>query len=327
MGGVLHLFKIPLTGLVIGSAAVLFIVLISRFQEHRNEIIKATFVVMIVKAFMSPNTPVNAYFALFTQGLIGQFILNGKRYLTLRAGLFGLIVMLLSASQKIIVLTIIYGNNLWDSINIFSGVVIKQFGVDIDKYSDVDASFWLILIYITIHALGGMIIGLWSSGLLTRLEPYVNHEFGEKDFLESMEKKEKKGKRNWWRKPGSVVIVVLSLTLYLISFYDPNLSNEIAYKPLILILRSVIILAVWFYWIGPLAVKWIRNKLQNKRSELTDEVDLTLSLIPGIKNLISISWQQSNGAGIIFRLWDFAHRLPANLLLNGKTIDPDGGSK
>jgi hypothetical protein len=319
LGGLLHLFKVPFTGLVIGGAAVVFIVLLSEAKQKGGEILKATFVVMIIKAMMAPNTPVNAYLALFTQGIVGEYLLRGKGFLSVKAAFFGFLVLLLSASQKIITLTIIYGNNLWDSLNIFSGMLAKQFGVSLENYSDLNIAVWLILFYLILHALIGLGVGIWASLLPEKLSAYRDIQ---PDYIPDREidlkKRGKKRRRAWWKKPGSLIIFGISIALYLLSFYDPQLSTEVDLKPVILIVRSVLILTLWFYWLGPHLVRFVRSRLQRKRTEFGDEVDRVAELIPHIKHLIAFSWKRSEGKAKTARIWDFVHRLPANLLLNGE---------
>ncbi|MGB5288359.1 MAG: hypothetical protein WBN42_07680, partial [Ignavibacteriaceae bacterium] len=53
-GGILHALTIPLRGLFISSAAVLFISLIALFAKSNKDILKATIIVILIKAVVSP---------------------------------------------------------------------------------------------------------------------------------------------------------------------------------------------------------------------------------------------------------------------------------
>jgi len=55
-GGILHALTIPLRGLFISSAAVLFISLIALFSKNSKEILKATLIVVLIKAVVSPHS-------------------------------------------------------------------------------------------------------------------------------------------------------------------------------------------------------------------------------------------------------------------------------
>ena len=87
LGGILHAFKIPVTGLFVGSAAVIFITLIAYFSHETSDtllrkgtILKATFTVLIIKGFVSPYTPVTAYFAVLLQGFMGEILFSSSKH-------------------------------------------------------------------------------------------------------------------------------------------------------------------------------------------------------------------------------------------------------
>jgi len=56
-GGILHALTIPLRGIFINSASVLFICLIALFSKSSKEILKSTLIVILIKAFVSAYTP------------------------------------------------------------------------------------------------------------------------------------------------------------------------------------------------------------------------------------------------------------------------------
>src|SRR5688500_16642386 len=76
MGGILHGLHLPVTGLVVGSIAVCCLALLSQVSEYRSDILKATILVMAVKALLSPFSPPMAYFAVFSQGFLAAILFN-----------------------------------------------------------------------------------------------------------------------------------------------------------------------------------------------------------------------------------------------------------
>ncbi|MEO5572384.1 MAG: hypothetical protein ABIT08_02485, partial [Bacteroidia bacterium] len=72
LGGILHALQVPFAGLVLSAFAVICISALAVSDYHRGKILKATLLVVIVKALLSPHTPVAAYFAVFLQGLFGE---------------------------------------------------------------------------------------------------------------------------------------------------------------------------------------------------------------------------------------------------------------
>ena len=80
-GGILHALTIPFRGLFIASAAVLFISLIALFSKSSKEILKATLIVILIKAVVSPHSPLTAYIAVSLQGMLGFSIFLNKKIL------------------------------------------------------------------------------------------------------------------------------------------------------------------------------------------------------------------------------------------------------
>ena len=81
---------------------------------------------MIVKGIVSPHTPITAYIAVGFQGIMGELLLRSKKYLLLSSIGLGVITLLQSALQKIVILTIVYGNSLWESIDVFVNFILDQ---------------------------------------------------------------------------------------------------------------------------------------------------------------------------------------------------------
>ena len=73
-GGILHALQVPFAGLVLSAFAVICMAALAASGYYKGKILKATLLVLIVKAMLSPHTPVAAYFAVFLQGLFGEII-------------------------------------------------------------------------------------------------------------------------------------------------------------------------------------------------------------------------------------------------------------
>src|ERR1041385_8287233 len=78
LGGIIHAAKIPVSGLIVGSCAVVCICLIAFYNSTKGAIIKATIIVAVFKMILSPQAPPLAYLAVFFQGIMGE-LLFGKR--------------------------------------------------------------------------------------------------------------------------------------------------------------------------------------------------------------------------------------------------------
>src|SRR5437868_6134898 len=126
LGGVIHAFHIPVSGLIVGSAAVVCICLLAYYVPAPGAIIQATVIVAIFKMMLSPQAPVLAYAAVFFQGALGELLFRNKKFYRASCLLLGFLALLESGFQRIIVLTTVYGNNLWKAINNFINELTGQ---------------------------------------------------------------------------------------------------------------------------------------------------------------------------------------------------------
>jgi hypothetical protein len=101
LGGVMHALKIPFTGIIVGGFSVLSIGMLAHVSgRSAAAILRATLLVVLVKAVVSPHSPPTAYLAVGFQGLAGALILSRVRPFALAAYLFGFLAILESALQK-----------------------------------------------------------------------------------------------------------------------------------------------------------------------------------------------------------------------------------
>ncbi len=82
-------------------------------RRNDSEILKSALIVILIKALVSPHSPLTAYFAVGIQGLLGYLLFSTKKFYTFSALLLGIFTLFFSGIQKIVVLTILFGNNLW----------------------------------------------------------------------------------------------------------------------------------------------------------------------------------------------------------------------
>src|SRR5687768_15660381 len=81
LGGIIHGLRLPVSGIIVGSAAVICITLIAWKVPHKGAILKATVIVAIFKMMLSPQAPPPAYIAVFFQGMTGElFFWNRKNF-------------------------------------------------------------------------------------------------------------------------------------------------------------------------------------------------------------------------------------------------------
>jgi hypothetical protein len=308
LGGVLHAFRFPMTGLVINSTSVIFIVLIAHYARHKGTILRATFIVLIIKGMVSPHTPINAFIAVTIQGVLGELLFRSKKYFTFSALVLGIITLLLSGSQKIIVLTVVFGNNLWESIDIFGNFIIQKFhlyGPSTDGY---DISFWIILGYLSLHVLVGIFVGIVSS----RIPGWINREQDHYENLFQLEKvqtpfqiKAVKKRKSWIKRPSGSAVFLLAIMIVILSYFYPEITSKQGVKAIIMVLRSIVIMALWYLWIGPKLLLLLNRILRKKHNQYFTHVQNTLKILPPLRSIIYQTWNSSRQYKRIRRIKTF----------------------
>lgn len=129
LGGILHAFQFPFSGLLLAGFAVTIITIIGYTSEKPSaDILYGTIVAIAVKLALSPHSPVTAYVAVGFQGVLGALFFKFQRHNKFCYILFGSIALLESAIQKVLTLTIIFGNALWKSIDTTANQLVKSMG-------------------------------------------------------------------------------------------------------------------------------------------------------------------------------------------------------
>jgi len=287
LGGIIHGFKIPVSGLVVGSCAIVCICLLAWYIPVKGAIIKATIIVAIFKMMLSPQAPPPAYIAVFFQGLMGELLFWNKRYFRLSCILLAVLGLLESGLQRILVLTIIYGNDLWKVINDFINGLTKQ--KIATNYSLLIGSG-----YVLLHLITGLVVGWWASLLPKRIENWRSSRqyamITENPAAVDMPAVTSKKRR---LKKGLFMIWILLIGLYVQSYFNigtPLLPSHISLK---IFLRSLIIVLGWIFIIGPLLRQALHSWLKKKQTQSQQEVQEVLQLLPATQQLIAQSWKRS----------------------------------
>jgi len=290
LGGIIHGFRIPVSGLVVGSAAVICICLIAYYTPSKGAILKATIIVAVFKMMLSPQSPPPAYIAVFFQGLIGELIFFKRSFYKAACLVFGVLALLESGLQRIIVLTIVYGNDFWKAVNDFINGLTKQ--KDQTNYS-----LYLAGGYVILHLFVGIIIGWWAALLPGRIKQW-NLFYKEKliiitSNIENIQLPAHKKKKGYLKK-GLLFIWIILVLLYLQSYFkigEPLLPSHLSLR---IFVRSVIIVLTWYFLARPLLEFLLKKWLEKKRSESRQDIEQILHLLPSTQQIIIASWQKSD---------------------------------
>jgi nucleoside-triphosphatase THEP1 len=316
LGGILHGMKLPVTGLVVGGFAVVCICLIGRMAPARGAILKATLAVAVIKMMLSPYSPPAAYLAVFFQGLLGELLFSTKKYYRLSCLLLGMLALFESGIQRIIVLTIIYGNDFWKTVN--------DFVENISGNANVNYSFYFAGGYVILHVIAGAGIG-WYAGLLPEKIKKWNVQrslrkspFDEKNFskynISSLQPAQKRKKIS-----GLFITWILLLLIYIHAMWKPEQALIPKNDILHLLIRAALILLTWHFLLSPLLLSLLKswlNKQSNRNAAFVKEV---MHLLPAMKNLLISSWAAS-GKKFPFSLPFFFRMTMLNTIYNAQKI-------
>jgi nucleoside-triphosphatase THEP1 len=336
LGGIIHGFRIPVSGLIVGSAAVICICLIGYYYPKRGAILKATLIVCIFKMMLSPQAPFPAYIAVLFQGLVGEVLFGMRhaaivrrppdhageasgvsnrqsatclpvgtvanlKYYKLACFLLGILSLTESGLQRIIVLTIIYGMEGWKALDKFlSGLTGST-----DNYS-----LWLGGGYLGLHVITGVLVGIWAGRIPSEVESRkwkIESKWEMKNGEPQVENG--RGKRKKVFKASMLIIWFLLIGLYVQSYFGFGKPILPASVPLRLFIRSFIIILAWYLVFAPL-LKWVLHKwLKKKQSSLAVEIEQVVGLLPEIKNMAISSWESVKNQKGFVRIWEFSKNM------------------
>lgn len=77
-----------------------------------------------------------------------------------------------------------------------------------------------------------------------------------------------------------------------ISFQFEEVDQGIAPKIIAMLIRSILIIVVWFYFISPILLKFVNNVLLKKKKKQAKEIENIVELFPNIKAVIKYSWSE-----------------------------------
>jgi antibiotic biosynthesis monooxygenase (ABM) superfamily enzyme len=305
-GGILHAISIPFRGILINAVSVILITLIA-IKSSSKSILKSTLIVVIIKTLVSPHSPLTAHFAVTMQGIIGSLLFKSKRFFRLSAFLLGIITLVLSGTQKIIILTILFGNNFWSSINIFIKQISKDF-LKLGLPQDFHYGFAIIGLYVTIHLIAGIMVGYYAGLLPSKLdefaESYKQSNFEDNDL--SLPKKNKKGKKkSWIQRPSGIILISVLLLIMIYSYLYPYKIEVKSIEILIMIIRAFLLTIIWYFVFVPLAKKLFSKFVSGKKNLYSQEVDEIINLFPRFREIVSFCWKTSLTFSGLLRIKNF----------------------
>jgi len=313
LGGLMHALRIPFTGVFIGGTAVILISLIAYFSRPDfRTILKSMLIVLIIKAVASPHSPINAYFAVIFQGLVGFLLFMLIKNLKVAAFLLAILALLEGAVQKILVLTLIYGQSLWQATDVFFDFILKKFGVQESSFS---LSELIIGLYFAIHLIGGIIVGWLSIKFFNLMEhlPQRLNQLPELNWQPRAQKNKKsKSKYKKFLKLALLVLFVFAS----LTFFS---SDDGLIQGLIVFFRVFALVLLWYLFLGPFLLKRLHQFLSKKSQRYSQEVESIHDLMPALKVIVFTLWNESAKFNF-FKRWRY---FLSNLILMSLFLEAD----
>ena len=263
-------------------------------ENKWRTVMTSMLVVLIIKALVSPHTPPTAYIAVIFQGVTGALIYRYIPNLLFGSLLFFTLGLLESALQRLLLLTILYCNSLWEAIDIWGKWVADKWNV----IMPVSSSKLIIYVYLLVHFIMGIVMG-W---LTYRSIKAVRYQWGLTTHqlqLTKDDRKEwarKRGTKNPWKKNVLLLIVILMIGFA----YSQVIRTEHAFqKALITLLRVAGILIIWYVFLAPWVIRLIQNFLRKKQAQLADEVSHTMDMFPQLLWIVDKAWKETKGLPFI----------------------------
>lgn len=301
LGGILHALQSPFTGLLVGSIAMICIAFICLFAKNKWQSIMASLaIVLIIKALVSPHSTPTAYIAVIFQGVTGAVIYRYIPHLLLASLLFVSVGLLESGIQRLLTLTILYGNTLWEAINIWGAWVTKQWSVVLPLSS----TRLIIYIYLAIHLVTGLIVG-W---IIYKMILAIHRLWGASQYQLELGRDDKKdfikpgtGRGKKWKRP----ILFFVLMLLVLFAYTMDESGTGFQKGLLSITRAIVLLIIWFLFLAPLVIKLLKKILRRKHQQLSEQVAHTMDIIPQLVWILDKAWKETQELSSLRRLKSF----------------------
>ncbi len=277
LGGVMHALKLPFTAVFVGGFAVLCIGLLAHYSGQKaSAVLRATLLVVLIKAAVSPHSPPTAYLAVAFQGISGAILLCYGRPLIFMALLFGGLALLESAMQKLLMLWLFFGKSLFEAIDIFIPDVLENFGVK----STVSWSKLIVISYLIGYTLWGIFLGSIIPELPQRIaqKTLEYNDLDKESWSVPASDADKKRGRKWL----SYTIILLFICL---TFWVSGGKVSGAQKALYVLWRTTAALLAWFFLVQPIIHWALRKWVSSTEAKDKYETERIIANFPDLQKL------------------------------------------
>lgn len=294
IGGVLHAFKIPITGLVVGGIAITILSIIRSLSgsDFRKNILQALAVVIVIKATITPYAGITAYLAVAFQGISAVIFYTLIPSFKIGTIFHCTVSMIESALQKVLVLLILYGETLLKAVDKLGSWVSNMLNIPVDKIS-----LSLISGYTIFFAVWGLLIAWMAIRLSSVIQSMLNKQRYTVEISKSPDSLMSTGQR---RKKGWVILILILVALMVYSFFIGQEENG-----WILLFRVIVVMIVVYKVIGPLLAKVLASFIKKYRSSNTGYIQYVLDALPYTGAIVKKAWKENQHRPLLGKIRHF----------------------
>ncbi|NLB65672.1 MAG: hypothetical protein GX803_04290 [Lentisphaerae bacterium] len=288
LGGLIHALRVPFTGILVGSTAVVLMTLLAFFAERpARELLKATVVVLLVKAAASPHTPLPAYVAVAFQGVAAALVFGGVRSIRLGGLLLGLLALWQGAAQKLLTMTILYGKSLWEAVDAVGHWLLDKLGA---AEGGPTPTGWFLFFYLGYYTLAGLATGWLAGSIPAEIARELERPPpAEEPVTEVVPPLPSGGRKRWWRRTPFKTGVVLGLLLLVLVWRQPGGAGWA--KGLRVFARAGAVIGLWMLVARPLGAALLRRFRRREEPVYGREVARTLEELPALRRQAVAAWR------------------------------------
>ena len=286
----MHALHLPFTGIFVGGFAIIIVSLLASLPNERiaerqgvfSRIVKATILVLLVKAAVSPQSPPPAYIAVAFQGFLGAVLF---RWLPFKPAsiLLGIIAMAESALQRIVIMTLIYGKSIWQAVDTAFDSIVKEFHLP----ADISFSIWLIVAYAGFYATWGFILGLWMIKLPRKINDLAANVYEKESELlinitSPVQQKRKKRSK-------LLMLIMVLILIVAVLLLDRNSVGKAAY----VVFRTLAVVGLLAWVVNPLfrwgMARWVKQAKGERARSLKEVV----AVLPELRGYLAPAYHNA----------------------------------
>ena len=100
-------------------------------------------------------------------------------------------------------------------------------------------------------------------------------------------------RKHWFQRPSGIVILIFLLVVLGLSFFLPEWMNTNVIDIILMLVRAVIIITLWYFLVAPLLIGIFSKIIAKQKSRHLEEIDNILQLFPVLKETAVLSWNDS----------------------------------